>query len=360
MDMDRFLAEEEEQSDGEVPPPAPSPPAPRPAKIKTDVPDVFSYYVGQATPNLSKSNIPPPLSSPTPPPEESNELVRYDFEANGFVDPKGVRDENGNVPLVQYGSGNLPTTEIKTPAPNHSRKEKDKKRKRLHIDTNSPLHGDEEMTDAPPMLHTGLTGGLNRLNVYPPSPDYSGGDGNEPSPTSPSKKKGQKPVKQHSKRTSKQTRTKHESSGGIFSKLKSSSTSDSKSKKRKTSTSSSKPKKSPTHHHRRHSHDKHASKIPEYKSGLLKQPEKKDSTAMIVYRPRADLFMDFVNKGPESERGCSLNKALKRFHRERQESENCLPKPLEEKALFKSLRLKRNDRGEIVIFSMPGELQDLL
>lgn len=70
---------------------------------------------------------------------------------------------------------------------------------------------------------------------------------------------------------------------------------------------------------------------------------------MVVYRTRAELFLSFVNKGPESEHGCSINKALKRYHRERGERGLGLGKPEEEKELWKCLRVRRNDRGEVVI-----------
>jgi cell growth-regulating nucleolar protein len=71
---------------------------------------------------------------------------------------------------------------------------------------------------------------------------------------------------------------------------------------------------------------------------------------MVLYQTRAELFMSFVNKGPESERGCSMNKTLKRYHRERAAMGVGLGKGEEEKKLWRSLRLKRNDRGEIVLF----------
>ncbi|KAJ2899407.1 LYAR-type C2HC zinc finger [Zalerion maritima] len=358
FDVHQFLQPGVEDDEG-VPPAAPSPPSARPLKENTI--NVFDFMVGTVTPNLSNANI-PGGSSPTPPPEETNELVRYDFEANGFVDPEGARDENGNVPFVEYGSGEIPTTKLKTPAPGAHRKPKDKKRKHLHIDTNSPLHEphrDEEMVDAPPVLHSGLTGGLNRLTVFPPSPDFSGGDGNEPSTSSPiKKKKAQKAAKQHAK-SSKHAKARPES-GGIFSRLKSySNTTTAKTKKRKTVSSPPKPKKSSSNRQRRHthSHDK-PTKAIEYKSD--RKGEKQGSNAMIVYHEPVDLFMSLVHKGPESERGCSLNKALKRFHRERQESSDCRGKVVEEKDLFKSLRMKRNDRGEIVLFSIPDEFKDLL
>lgn len=65
-------------------------------------------------------------------------------------------------------------------------------------------------------------------------------------------------------------------------------------------------------------------------------------------KKRAENFLNYIQKGPESERGCSMNKALKRWKRDvsgrREEKEE------EEKELWKSLRLKKNDRGEIVVF----------
>ena len=70
---------------------------------------------------------------------------------------------------------------------------------------------------------------------------------------------------------------------------------------------------------------------------------------------RAELFMSFINKGPESERGMSVNKALKRYHRERLDRLDRESKADEEKELWKSLRLRRNDQGEVVIFFAPPE-----
>ena len=68
-------------------------------------------------------------------------------------------------------------------------------------------------------------------------------------------------------------------------------------------------------------------------------------------RARCESFMSFVTKGPESERGCSINKALKRWHRDIGDSRSSHSGRVEEeKELWRSLRLKRNERGEIVVF----------
>ena len=70
---------------------------------------------------------------------------------------------------------------------------------------------------------------------------------------------------------------------------------------------------------------------------------------MITYSTRADLFLSFITKGPDSERGCSINKVLKRYHRER-DVRGGDAKEEEDKELWKSLRLRRNSHGEIVLF----------
>lgn len=111
-----------------------------------------------------------------------------------------------------------------------------------------------------------------------------------------------------------------------------------------------------------------------------------DNRKMVVYRnheglteeeaerEKASYFLSLVTKGPESERGCSINKALKRFHRDfpsiagssqdhdeemndrdrrgrgRSSRADRDSRADEEKDLWRTLRLKRNDRGEVVVF----------
>jgi cell growth-regulating nucleolar protein len=57
--------------------------------------------------------------------------------------------------------------------------------------------------------------------------------------------------------------------------------------------------------------------------------------------------MSFVEKSVETERGCSVHKALRRYHRERGDKTS---KGQEEKELWRDLRLRVNDRGEVVLF----------
>jgi cell growth-regulating nucleolar protein len=94
-------------------------------------------------------------------------------------------------------------------------------------------------------------------------------------------------------------------------------------------------------------------KLLEYRPGSNDGKEgEAPAGQMVVYKPRADHFLSFVNKGPESERGCSIHKVLKRYHRERTETGMALSKLMEEKELWRSLRLRKNERGEIVLFSI--------
>jgi cell growth-regulating nucleolar protein len=200
------------------------------------------------------------------------------------------------------------------------------------------------MTDAPPVLHSGLTGGLNKLMsrnaVFPPSPDYSG-DNVADTPANLLKK-----TKKHS--------SKHRSEPATIGSSLIAMIGGSKptTKKRK-HTSTTSPKK-----HREHREHRHRIEGPKDQKLLEYRPGSKDGKdggpgAMVLYKPRAEHFLSFVNKGPESEKGTSLNKALKRYHRERSDSgHNTMSKLSEEKELFRSLRLRKNDRGEIVLFSV--------
>lgn len=348
----------EDNEAASFPPEAPTPP---PAAVDDPNVNVFDFLVDH-TPNVSNVNL-QYFSNPMEPPSGGRQLVRFDQEIDNYVDPTGymVDDEE----MGHYGAAAPHTNQFQTPAPKSQRKKtrdssemkKDKKRKRLHIETHietpAPLAieappGDEMMTDAPPVLHSGLTGGLNRLMrppQFPPSPDYSGGDGGDKSPASPIKKtkhsKSSKPSK-HSKSV------RPESHGGGLKAFISGTSKSKISKKRKHSTDKEKKEKKSRHH--RSSSEK-APKLIEYRS---KSGDEKDgeSGQMILYKPRSDLFLSFCNKGPESDRGCSVNKALKRYHRERSESGTSLGKVTEEKELWRSLRMRRNERGEIVLFSI--------
>ncbi|KAE8444176.1 hypothetical protein EG329_000773 [Mollisiaceae sp. DMI_Dod_QoI] len=335
-------------------PSAPSPPSAAPGFTAESSPvNVFDFLVASSTPNQSRLELtaPEPMYMITDGREEEMDdgeednqqsLVRVHFQDGA----QSVSD------LIEYGSGPVATNayQYETPAPkqrserkkekkdrDHKEEKKDKKRKRLHVETHDlSSREDETMTDAPPVLHSGLTGGLNRLmsrpDVFPPSPDYSGGDVAEPSPGSPLKKT------KHSK-TIKRGRV--ESLGnGIMSLI---------STKRVSSREHSDER--PKRKQRKHRDGSERPKMIEYKP--MTEGAVQEESQMVVYTPhspRAELLLSFVNKGPESERGVSMNKALKRYHRERVAKGLALGKALEEKELWRSLRMKKNDRGEIVLF----------
>ncbi|TVY43160.1 UPF0743 protein [Lachnellula occidentalis] len=326
-------------------PEAPEPPSAAPGfEFDPDPVNVFDFLV-DATPNASRLELPAPepMNLIEEAPEENNnqDLVRVRFEDAGH----SVSE------LVEYGNGPIPTEEIRTPAPkadrerrrerkerDHTSKDKkDKKRKRLHVDTRdlSPRgEADEVMTDAPPVLHSGLTGGLNRLlsrpSVFPPSPDYSGADGADASPGSPLKKT------KHSKRGRSRVDT---ISSNLLSLISARPSREHSSEER------------PKRKHRRHRETSERPKMIEYHPGNEVGAVQDDPAAqMVVYKPRADLLLSYINKGPDSERGVSMNKALKRYHRDRNAVGVGLSKGEEEKELWRSLRMKRNDRGEIVLF----------
>jgi cell growth-regulating nucleolar protein len=309
---------EDEKSPADFPPEAPTPPA----AVEDDNVNVFDFLVATGqTPNASNTNLVREQKELEP--SENTSLVRYEYNAEEYLDPSSILGDAE--PLVQYGAGSYETpAPIKTDRKKRDGEKSDKKRKRLHVE----VPGDQVMTDAPPVLHSGLTGGLKGLMKLPPSPGDSGADANDPLPTSPLKKSKSKHSKHHG-----------QVSNSIFGMMTSHSSSKSKSKKRKTST-----KKSSSRHHRE--------KSPKLLENGSRDTKNNEEGQMILFKPHADLFMDFVNKGPESERGCSMNKVLKRFHRERQAAGSNMSKHMEEKELWRSIRLRRNEQGEIVLFSV--------
>lgn len=334
-------------------PAAPSPPSAAPGFTAEGSPvNVFDFLVAASTPNQSRLELaaPEPMQMITDGREEEMSEEEEDTQRSlvrvRFGDAaQSVSD------LIEYGSAPVATDayQYETPAPkqrserkkekkdrDHKEEKKDKKRKRLHVETHdlSPRE-DETMTDAPPVLHSGLTGGLNRLmsrpEVFPPSPDYSGGDVAD-TPGSPLKKT------KHSKTVK---RGRIDTIGNNIMSLISTKRVSSRDH------SDERPKKSK----RKHREASERPKMIEYKP--MTEGAVQEESQMVVYTPhspRAELLLSFVNKGPESERGVSMNKALKRYHRERVAKGVALGKVTEEKELWRSLRMKKNDRGEIVLF----------
>jgi cell growth-regulating nucleolar protein len=346
------------------PPEAPSPPSAVPGfremSEEQEPVNVFNYLIGSETPNPSTLNLTAmeeqrrirQEDTPVVPSNADLHMVRFQ---NDIIH----EDEEDEDYVVEYGSGPVPAAAYRTPAGKgdrerrkkdrdsaHVEKKSDKKRKRLHVDTSPNRNderlrageGDEIMTDAPPVLHSGLTGGLNRLlsrpSVFPPSPDYSGGDAGDASPGSPLKR-------------SKSSRRDRDRRGEGISNSIMAFIAPTMRKSNK-DIDDDRPRKQ----HRRNKLRGSDSKRPvqrmiEYKpmNGEI------NDSQMVVYQERADHFLSFVNKGPESEKGCSMNKTLKRYHRERAALGIGLGKGEEEKELWRSLRFRKNDRGEIVVFA---------
>ncbi|EUC36813.1 hypothetical protein COCCADRAFT_87117 [Bipolaris zeicola 26-R-13] len=335
------------------------------------------------------------------------------FAQNGFstnqIRPSREQHDSYTTPApkAKHSRTKSRDTDVETTS-----KKTDRKRKRnspTQLDLSLVRAQDEKdtmMADAPATLHSGLTGGLSRLLArpeFPPSPDDSGDYANSPlSPMkrakqgnssalmraqreyeeeqqkqrkSDTKAREQAEKKEAEKKEKKDKKDKKDKdrgrerdrkerkSNGTLVKIRSK-------KKREDSTKE-------VRRIRRRQYSSSVSPAPrdrkvvkaiEYNRSASDSPEPNGEGQLIV-RPsgdvapfspdlnsRAGLFMSFITKGPDSERGMSINKALKRYHRERHEHFDRVPSKAEdEKELWKDLRLRKNDRGEIVLFFAPGE-----
>ncbi|KAI9695768.1 MAG: hypothetical protein M1820_008440 [Bogoriella megaspora] len=403
-----------------APPKAPTPP---PAAASIEPVNVFDFLVNEETPTAQKLQLPPPDESrmiedgvhPSTISEQPPAYpVAYPVHHYPPIMPMEYGYSYGSAPLHptfdRYDSypDLLSAHQYVTPAnkrerdsssqregENEGKKESksEKKRKRHHVeslDLSLVPRGsqDEDMTDAPPTLHSGLTGGLNRLmsrHDLPPSPEYSG-DASGPSPTEPRRLKNDRSKedkKEKHKTRSKSTKSVQSKSDTRSRKTSGSSHTSSHRHHRSDRSHHSKshhgnsPQRHDTKHHRdRHERPRRARtnsdspsnpprkqlKAIEYHKPEPTSTSTQQSQQLIPYNPneRATRFLSFVTKGPDSERGCSINKALKRWHRERdgEDSQSGLgrggggrnAKWEEEKELWKSLRLRKNERGEIVLF----------
>ena len=341
-----------------APPPAPSPPSAVPP-AQTQPINVFDFLVSADTPNASRTSLEVTKES-SKIVEQSSSIVGAGTRAAGL----GIDDEAYEKYGFTYGTEPVPVAqgrpkvEYFTPAPksghihnpsvdslytleDSERRSTDKKRKRVHteelelIAARRPNHEtDHIMADAPPaILHSGLTGGLGRLltkSKFEPRSEFSNGGHDPPSPV----KRIIKPPVQEKDRGRK--------AGSVLVKV-----------RRRRSSDESRPRKQRRSHHESDKHSQH-SHHDRPKRKAIEYPTQSHADEprqqLVLFKTRAQLFSSFVTKGPDSEQGYSLHKALKRYHRERGEEGLALDKADEEKELFKALRLKRNDRGEIVVF----------
>ncbi|KAL8904686.1 MAG: hypothetical protein Q9207_003105 [Kuettlingeria erythrocarpa] len=365
------------------PPEAPTPPPAVATKPPQPV-NVFDFLDNEQTPNASKVSL-----GGTHAQMQMKPHARPLFDANrpASSDDSGTDHQYDSAyerDGYTYGTAPVPASailkriEYETPAPKHAqnndsqislyeldasqRKSTDKKRKRQYVEEldltaarpPSRQELDSVMIDAPaPALHSGLTGGLNRLlskSKFSPNPEYSHSSRQHDQASPPS------PVKRtkHVVTTVNGEKVRKTSSGALVRVRKASSS-------RRASDESSRPRKlhrssrenGDSHHPESRAKQQQPVKRIEYQPSATgrrhEQQQQQQQQQMVVYRTRAEMFLSFVNKGPESETGCSINKALKRYHRERGELGLGLGKQEEEKELWKSLRVRRNERGEIVI-----------
>ena len=396
----------------DVPPRAPTPPpaAPPPAELTQDV-NVFDFLV---TADVSKGTA----KLPAPPNKEraiekparhtNGDVQHYqqppnthdhkhfhpnNHEAGIYYEQNGFAYGNGPVPPSMGRYDSWPTfvegrpssayidPAFKTPAPKEHRKDKrvkltsEKKRKRylveeLDLSTNRrPSSRDEPMSDAAVIdgsggrvLHSGLTGGLSRLITDVDFQDDRINAG--PTPSSPVKRS------KRNNDTSATTTTKNDRRKSSYASY---STTTTKAPLAKVRTRSRSPDRAPSRNvdetHRRHrrrdsydsdddrpGHQRTASsrtqtKAIEYPPARPGSVQPHADNQIVAYNSRADLFMSFV-KGPESLHGASINKILKRYHRERDVRSD--DREDDDKELWKALRVRKNDRGEIVLFVEEG------
>ncbi|KIW01767.1 hypothetical protein, variant [Verruconis gallopava] len=274
--------------------------------------------------------------------------------------------------------------ETPAPKPHHNRnisttsvdsttKESTKKRKRGHpeeLDLSSAraykANGDVVMTDVTAPLHSGLTGGLNRLlsrPELPPSPP------DVDSPQSPLKRSKQARIEdRQTKDKDKKRAEKLKEKEAKKSKSKEEKKKDKKDKKNVSSSVAVKDLKNGQWVRRRSRKDSSMQQTDQPASDQDATPTARKQLA-IEYKPdgddklrptsnnavvlhnkksiaRAEVFLSASEKDLDSERGCSLNKALKRYYRDNGQRKNAR----DEKELFKTLRMRRNDRGELVLF----------
>jgi cell growth-regulating nucleolar protein len=252
-------------------------------------------------------------------------------------------ENHDKVPDLQ--SRNVADLETPYPRRSHARNistdsgtKKSGKRKRTHPDDLDLTKTDIVMTDVPaPLHHSGLTGGLNRLmttrNGLPPSPDESPN-----SPIKRSRREGREKTRRKSDESAekgdrKRTKTRREEKP-----LAKSTKQNIKRKilappNRKRSPS---PAQSP-------SRKKPALKAIEYPSDS--KPDDSMALVRISHAPTTKPVTSFLNclaKGTDSEEGVSVWKALKRWRRDGGKEGG-------EKELWKGIKIRMNDRGELII-----------
>lgn len=344
----------------DVPPAAPSPP---PA---ADV-NVFDFLVTDESPDAQKAlaagNELQPYRTEVYEPDTDMHYATNGYTYGDAPLEPGYNRYDSRTSLVDQHGRPLPDAPYLTPAPKGSKefdsakadRRSSNKRKRHQPEEldmarvrNSPDH---IMTDVAPVLHSGLTGGLSRLLSRPS--DALPETKQAPSPLSPLKRSKKSSKAENGEERRHRSSRHHEDDG--------SDTSNDRGRR---------------HRHHREGKSKHRTRRGSSSSDEHRRPSRKQVKAIeyrngaaessppgesaLVRHPRgaangleavdpAEVFLSFITKGPDSERGQSINKALKRYHRE-QGSRGDREKEERDKELWKGLRLKRNERGEVVVF----------
>ncbi|KAF2863568.1 hypothetical protein K470DRAFT_226126 [Piedraia hortae CBS 480.64] len=327
----------------------------KPPKSKTVMPgeypsDMTRYHAtvedeSQRTVTTVDIEIPP--RAPTPPRPGVNV---FDF----LVEDASQAPKHLAGPDVTYGSDAVPAGRERydshptlppaqaTPAqrlPSSSQGKSDKKRKRVDHLSVSP-EAPEPSTARQPhrLLHTGLTGGLERLVTEAEFYDDRIDEG--PTPITPmkrsrleqpwetSRKARNNPAMASKPTTAYESKRREHERREKDAREKSSIERGGRRIRRDSSSSSPKP----SRHHKS-------------RTASL-QPSNGGSTSIgptAAGQVRAERFISLISKGPDSDRGWSVNKTLKRYHRE-------FSRDTDDKDLWRSLRLRKNEKGEVVLF----------
>ena len=351
-----------------APPEAPEPPSA--LRPESNV-NVFDFLVPNDTPQAPKhAQIPPATSAGGPPSttpsldlvgkSKSKDMIDSDYDRRGYsyiseIAPPATDHKPHRTPKVEYitpGTKDLRRQLEKSYAGAGASTDKKRKRhtvsdldlSRARAGSHDSDHIMEDASVIPPpprsSLHTGLTGGLTRMltRSYSPSPERNL---EPPSPTKRSKPSRSESVATKSSRHSRAI----DSGAGPLVRV---------SQHRRTSDDSSARPHKKKRKHRTHGTEggspssSHRSKHRKHRTKAIMGPEDAENTdrAVTVFKTRAEFFLSLVTKGEGSERGMSMHKVLKRYHRERAGTD----REEEEEGIWRGLRVKRNIDGECVMF----------
>jgi cell growth-regulating nucleolar protein len=280
---------------------------------------------------------------------------RYDSIPDLRSRANGTTNHHSNGDFVTPDPRRSHARKISTDSAGQKKSGKRKRGQPEDLDLSKINGPDVVMTDVPPVHHSGLTGGLHRLttqqrNGLPPSPDDS--------PNSPIKRsrrddrkdkvgrrKSSDSDKADRKRTKHQRSTREEANGASKTTSKPSATATKPTaSKRRTLLASGGARKRSVSPSNSPSRKKPALKAIEYPTTETQQD---DSMALVrithapTTKPVAS-FLDCLAKGTDSDEGVSVWRALKRWRRDGGKESG-------EKELWKGIKIRMNDRGELII-----------